>query len=312
MRTSDIHTAIPQVTTTDDPNAKPTGTIEIPKPKLRLHVNDLRHSGCNTFLSLVPSLASTIDNALVAIIENLYTIPRSSPPRDPSKAPPIFTPSVSPTRSVTIFLRDIDGVAYTNGAELDDDHKEIHISLQYIHKALKLPNPRAEIVGVLTHELVHCYQHTAPRQAGDSAPRPPGGLIEGIADFVRLKAGFAPPHWKRPTSARERPEKWDQGYQHTAYFLEWLEDVHIGKGAIGMLNDRLLRVGYVGEGLQMEGEAPGTGSSAPLPSFWRDLFGSGIKQLWEDYGTYLDKPNKTNDAQRNDGNWEDEIINPFE
>ncbi|KAF7597648.1 hypothetical protein BBP40_000126 [Aspergillus hancockii] len=304
-------TTNPQATTPDDPNNPIDTSSGAPKPKLRLHVNDLRHSGCNTFLSLVPNLAFTLDNALAAIIEHLYTVPR---PTAATTAPtPIFTPSVPPTRSVTIFLRDIGGVAYTTGTELDDDHKEIHISLQYIHNSLKLANPRTEIVGVLTHELVHCYQHTAPRKVGDSAPRPPGGLIEGIADFVRLKTGLVPPHWKRPTSAKERPEKWDQGYQHTAYFLEWLEDVHIGKGAVGMLNDRLLRVGYVGEGAQtVESEAPDNGSSAPLPSFWRDLFGSGIKQLWDDYGEYLDNPSKTNDARRHGGNWEDEIINPFE
>ena len=37
----------------------------------------------------------------------------------------------------------------------------------------------------LTHELVHCYQHTAPPDPRDSnIPHPPGGLIEGIADFA--------------------------------------------------------------------------------------------------------------------------------
>ena len=43
----------------------------------------------------------------------------------------------------------------------------------------------------------------------------PGGLIEGIADWVRLRAGLGAKHWKQ-----EADGKWDAGYQHTGYFLE--------------------------------------------------------------------------------------------
>ncbi|KAB8256835.1 peptidase of plants and bacteria-domain-containing protein [Aspergillus pseudonomiae] len=288
-----------------DPSPNKQSTVP-PRPKLRLQINDLRHPGSDAFLLLVPDVASTIDKALTDIIENLYTPPGSQDEPHTvttSKGPtPTFTPSIPPTRSVTFFLRDIGGVAYTTGMELDDDHKEIHVSLQYIHTAMKLRDPRAEIVGVLTHELVHCYQHTAPRQDNVSVPRPPGGLIEGIADFVRLKAGFVPPHWKRPTSAQERADKWDQGYQHTAFFLEWLEDVRIGKGAVGMLNDRLLRSGYIGESETLENGRPG---------FWKNLFGSGVDELWDDYGKYLDGHVQMI-TDRSGRDWEDEIVNPSE
>ena len=111
-------------------------------------------------------------------------------------------------------------------------------------------------------------------------PRPPGGLIEGVADFVRLKADLNPPHWKPPISGGDRPAKWDQGYQHTAYFLAWLEDVRVGRGAVGMLNDRLLRVGYVGD--------EGSGEGKEGMGFWKALFGAGVLELWEEYGRYLD------------------------
>lgn len=172
-------------------------------------------------------------------------------------------------------------MAYTTGIELDDQHKEIHLSLSYIRTCSTFPDPARELAGVLTHELVHCYQHTAPPSpAGDNVPRPPGGLVEGVADFVRLKAGLDPPHWKRPTSAGDRPDKWDSGYQHTAYFLAWLEDVKIGRGGVGLLNDRLLRVGYMGEDDTVSGERVG---------FWKALFGAGVLELWEEYGSYLDR-----------------------
>jgi hypothetical protein len=271
-----------------------------PQPKLRLHVETLRHPATASFLTLIPDVASTLDTALHNIVKYLYSSPLHSLSVNPSNQKtrsPSFSPSIPPTRSVTLHLRDIDGVAYTTGTELDDDHKEIHLALPYVQHCTKGDNPLHELVGVLTHELVHCYQHTSPPDSandeGGKVPRPPGGLIEGIADFVRLKAGLEPPHWKRPQSAEERAEKWDAGYQHTAYFLAWIEDVRVGRGAIGMLNDRLLRVGYVGE---EEGDC-GVG-------FWRGLFGAEVAELWGEYGEYLDGDGD----EKAKGNWEDEVL----
>jgi len=37
-------------------------------------------------------------------------------------------------------------------------------------------------------------------------------------DFVRLRSGLKPPHWKHT-----RPAKWDVGYEGTAYFLDYVE-----------------------------------------------------------------------------------------
>ncbi|KAL4738071.1 hypothetical protein BDV11DRAFT_190442 [Aspergillus similis] len=283
---------------------------KLPAPKFQLQIHDLRHPASQFFLTSIPDLASTLESALSAIIQNLYSPPTSGSATTGTPATnarerkhlQAFRPSVPPTRSVTVLLRDIGGVAYTTGKDLDNDHKEIHVSLAYIQHCRTKADPLAELVGVLTHELVHCYQYAAPRatfdgKPDDSTPRAPGGLIEGVADFVRLKAGLSPPHWSRPTSAKERPEKWDSGYQHTAYFLAWLEDVRVGRGAIGLLNDRLSRVGYVGEGrlgVDVEGDEQ--------ESFWKALYGSEIDELWDEYGSWLDKSG-------GQGTWEDEIVN---
>jgi hypothetical protein len=48
-----------------------------------------------------------------------------------------------------------------------------------------------------------------------------------------LYAGFAPPHW-RPRAA----EKWDIGYDATAYFLDWIEK-RCGEGTIRQLNESM-------------------------------------------------------------------------
>ncbi|KAJ5664169.1 hypothetical protein N7507_004900 [Penicillium longicatenatum] len=279
---------------------------KIPPPKLRLHAQELRHPATLAFFILIPDVSSALDTALRNIVQYLYTEPQGSSEDNTKTEDNIrlsFKASIPPTRSVTLFLRDFGGVAYTTGTELDDDHKEIHLSLQYIGSCTSGPSAKAdplhELLGVLTHELVHCYQHTAPKTVGNGeSPRPPGGLIEGIADFVRLKAGLEPPHWKKPQSSAERAKNWDAGYQHTAYFLAWVEDVFAGAGAVGMLNDRLLRVGYLGEGKDKEKVSPG---------FWESLFGAGVETLWEEYGLWLDGQSRDEKAR---GNWEEEILNP--
>ncbi|KAJ5291619.1 hypothetical protein N7478_000870 [Penicillium angulare] len=285
--------------------------ILVSRPKIRLHAQELRHPASSSFFILIPDLASVLDKALDSIVQSIYTSPKWPCPdrsmEDLYKDRPRFRPSIPATRSITIFLRDFGGVAYTTGTELDNDHKEIHLSLPYIQHCTssKNSNPLHELHGVLTHELVHCYQHTAPPFAGDGGrkiPGPPGGLIEGIADFVRLKAGLAPPHWKKPQSAGDRADKWDAGYEKTGYFLAWIEDVWAGRGAIGMVNDRLLRVGYLGEGDDKEEAQPG---------FWESLFRIGVADLWEEYGKWLDAgEDAPGDHEKACGNWEDEVVNP--
>lgn len=84
-------------------------------------------------------------------------------------------------RSVTLYREEMGGVAYTKGSELDDDHKEIHFSLQHIMnaKGKGKDGGRAEVLGVLVHELVHCFQYNGKGTC-------PGGLVEGIAGTCLL------------------------------------------------------------------------------------------------------------------------------
>ena len=68
----------------------------------------------------------------------------------------------------------MDGVAVMFGTQ---SHKEIHFSLDYIKGSAK--RARDEIMGVLVHEVVHCFQYNAL----DTCP---GGLIEGMAGTYPL------------------------------------------------------------------------------------------------------------------------------
>jgi hypothetical protein len=155
----------------------------------------------------------------------------------------------------------MDGVAYTTGMELDDDHKEIHFSVEYIN-GIDKSRKADEVLGVLVHEMVHCYQYNASGTC-------PGGLVEGIADWVRLNSNLSPPHWKQETSG-----KWDAGYQHTGYFLDYLEHRY-GNGTVSRMNEKLRTDRYEEK------------------AFWTELLGRPVEQLWGDYQKSVETDRKS-------------------
>ncbi|CAI0445467.1 unnamed protein product [Linum tenue] len=146
-----------------------------------------------------------------------------------------------PVQKVGAFIDDMAGVAYAS-------NNEIHVSARYIGGYSG--NVKAEFTGVIYHEMTHVWQWSGKGQA-------PGGLIEGIADYVRLKAGYAPSHWVGPGKG----DRWDQGYDVTARFLEYCDGVR--GGFVAELNKKM-RDGY------------GNG-------FFQDLTGKSVDQLWRDY-----------------------------
>lgn len=234
--------AIPQIehAMSPAPATLPIRKHKFESVKLRLQLNDLSHEGSSIFLSNIKG-NEDLEEQVQNVLNLLYT-------------PDCHRPG---TRSVTFILREGPGVAYTTGIELDEDHKEIHFDLNYI----KRPNadPRYEMLGVICHELVHCFQWNAEGTCN-------GGLIEGIADWVRLRAGLAAKHWKQ-----EAGGEWDGGYQHTGFFLEYLEN-RFGPGTVRKINGCLRKGEYDEE--KMFGEC---------------CEGHKVKSLWKDYADDLKK-----------------------
>ncbi|KAJ3559572.1 hypothetical protein NP233_g11230 [Leucocoprinus birnbaumii] len=182
----------------------PTPQLEWPIPKFILTVEDLSHEGAKLFFANIEPY-DDLQLAVLYSFETLYTL--DNVPRN--------------VQEIKLILRDMDGVAYTCGTHTN---KEIHFALNWIKQ--NAHRARDEIMGVLTHEVVHCYQHNAQGTC-------PGGLIEGIADLVRLHASLSPPHWHR--TAPTPSQKWDAGYERTAYFLDWINTVY-GPTTIRTLN----------------------------------------------------------------------------
>ncbi|TLD38515.1 putative pbsp domain-containing protein [Venturia nashicola] len=248
----------PTTPATSKPKPKHPPVPSLPrKPLLRLEIRDLSSKASLAFLSL-PSSGSILQNAVEAVLAWLYT---------PSS-------TIPPTRSITLILRDMDGVAYTTGSDIDGDHKEIHFSTSYIEGQMHKDGFEKEVIGVITHEMVHCWQW-------DARGTCPGGLIEGIADFVRLRAGFVPGHWKK-----EGGGDWDAGYQHTGYFLDYLEK-RFGDGTVVKINETLRNRVYKEK------------------TFWKECCGCEVKDLWEEYGRHLQKrKEKGNDGQVSEESFE--------
>ncbi|XP_022972382.1 uncharacterized protein LOC111470952 [Cucurbita maxima] len=145
-------------------------------------------------------------------------------------------------QKVSLFIdRDYDGVAFAS-------NDEIHVGADYI--ANYGGDLKKEITGVLYHEMTHIWQW-------NGNPSSPGGLIEGIADYVRLKSGYIPGHWVGPGGG----SRWDQGYDVTARFLDYLEGLR--SGFVAELN-RWLKNGYSAD-------------------YFLQLLGKPVDQLWADY-----------------------------
>ncbi|KAK3192921.1 hypothetical protein Dsin_024231 [Dipteronia sinensis] len=109
---------------------------------------------------------------------------------------------------------------------------------------------KQEFTGIIYHEMTHVWQWNGAGQAR-------GELIEGIADFVRLKANYPANGWAQPGDGTT----WDQGYSVTARFLDYCDGLR--NGFVAELNKKM-RDGY-------------------SDNFFMDLLRKSVDQLWSDY-----------------------------
>ncbi|WCJ17815.1 Plant basic secretory protein (BSP) family protein [Euphorbia peplus] len=145
-------------------------------------------------------------------------------------------------QQVNLFIDDMDGVAYAT-------NNEIHFSANYIGN-YSSGDLKTEFTGVIYHEMTHIWQWNGNGQT-------PGGLIEGIADYIRLKANYVPSHWVKAGEG----EKWDQGYDVTARFLEYCDEIR--NGFVAEMNQKMMS-GY-------------------SEQFFVDLLNKSVDEVWSDY-----------------------------
>ncbi|RCV42346.1 hypothetical protein SETIT_9G209200v2 [Setaria italica] len=135
--------------------------------------------------------------------------------------------------TVLLAVRDTGGIASTSGSTIE-------LSARY-----------DQVTGVLYHEVAHVWQWGLQ----DYGAHP--GIFEGIADYVRLKAGYVPGHWVKPGQG----DRWDQGYDVTARFLDYCDSLR--PGFVAQLNAKL-KDGY-------------------NEDYFVQILGKNVQQLWQDY-----------------------------
>lgn len=176
------------------PLPPPDPELDLPLIHLRFH--PLTEPGAIHFLETFgPKCGEILPAHCRTIIAALYNdaSTKSKSPNSNSTSEGAF-PTI---HSITIFVRRMDGVAYTTSGMIDPAAKEIHCSAAYFGQSAF-----SEISGVLIHELVHVWQR-------DGLGSAPGGFIEGLADYVRLKAGLGAKHWRRSRPGQD--QSWDAG-----------------------------------------------------------------------------------------------------
>ncbi|EMS65358.1 hypothetical protein TRIUR3_33397 [Triticum urartu] len=122
--------------------------------------------------------------------------------------------------TVTLAVRDTDGIAATSGSTVE-------LSARYVG-GITGDDLKEQVTGVLYHEVAHVWQWGLQDYGAHS------GVFEGIADYVRLKAGYVPGHWVKEGGG----DRWDQGYDVTARFLDYCDSLKPGFVAgVGLLRD---------------------------------------------------------------------------
>jgi hypothetical protein len=168
-----------------DPDAGSTDGLfdAVCSPTITFENDDPNGDGAS-FDDAVPDPEALMLEVTTTLCEVLYRSPDE--PRTPD--------------SITLHVYSFDGVANAGGENINLSTRHL---ANYDGDALL-----EEITGVLVHEATHLYQYNDG----------PGGLIEGIADYVRIEAGHHSLDRRNPGGS------WDDGYTTTGFFISWLDD----------------------------------------------------------------------------------------
>ncbi|KAK4437936.1 Basic secretory protease [Sesamum alatum] len=143
---------------------------------------------------------------------------------------------------VKLFIHQFDGAEAITYGEM--------INVSAIYLAGYKGNLKWEFTSLLHHEMTHVFQWNGEGNT-------PVGLVEGIADYMILKSGYYPPGFAKPGQG----ERWDQGYDFTARFLEYCDGLK--SGFVAGLN-KMMRHNYSEE-------------------YFVELTGKPVGQLWAEY-----------------------------
>jgi hypothetical protein len=206
------------------------------KPTINFENQDPGNSG--NFDAVIQDVQAEMQDAICTVCSILYRTPEDLPRMHDT---------------VNFIIDNHDGVAYAGG-------NSIHLSTGHIQNYGDPASAYVEFKGVMVHESTHLYQVNG----GNSD----GALIEGVADFVRVRAGYYGP------GRCGGGDSWDGAYTISGCFFSWLagpcdyHDVHHPQ------ND--LDIGYRINLIIAEGKSA-------VQSEIETSFGSDVGALWTQY-----------------------------
>lgn len=165
----------------------------------------------------------------------------------------------SAPRNVRIeFSQEMRGVAATGGTR-------VRCAAGWFRN-----NLQGEALGAVFHELVHVVQqYGRVRPRGEGMTRPPGWLVEGIADYTRWYK-FEPQSGGAEISSRNLARaRYDGNYRISANFLNWVSTTY-QQDLVPALNTAI-REGRYGE------------------SLWKDRTGKTLQELGDEWKLALEK-----------------------
>ncbi len=120
-----------------------------------------------------------------------------------------------PTKLSIVFDSRMRGVAATGGTR-------VRCAAGWFRQ-----NLQGEALGAVFHELVHVVQqYGRSRRLETDAKRPPGWLVEGIADYVRWYVFEPQSHGCEITQRNLGRARYDGNYRITANFLNWVTETY--------------------------------------------------------------------------------------
>ena len=170
-------------------------------------------------------------------------------------------------RELTFELKNEDFVAYKWG---DGDAIGIAVSTQHLANVYRNSGNDAktikdEIDGILYHEVTHGY-NLLPKAGGTyDGSSPFWAYVEGIADGVRIYAGF---HQTRTPNINSR--RWLGGYTTTGFFLQYVVQEY-DKNFLYKFNKA----------------AGDLGTSWSFDAAFRSIINKGVEEVWNEYADFI-------------------------
>ncbi|MFG6449691.1 basic secretory protein-like protein [Roseateles sp. BYS180W] len=228
------------------PAATPAAWAAVSTPEV-VYKND-GSPGAELFKQLVPDAQAYILAIGSQVVQTLY--------RHPSEVPAFGRMELRIER----WQDEPKGIAWKAGSPAEGI--VVNVNAFYLERyAAKGGNVAQEVRGILFHEMTHAYQHYEGMA---------GAALEGVADWVRFKAGY------QPESLRKPGGHWTDGYKTTSFFFAWLE-THRGHADFAPC---------------FNATAKPSGARQVSPWSWEAAVaactgGAALGTLWQDYQAWL-------------------------